>query len=129
MAKQAKLAHHEPDTDAFDDMYGSNWMSPSDIKRPFRTDIESWEKATFKGQNGKDKDKIILMLKGMKKPCVLNKTNAVSIASMFGKDPNLWVGKPVLVKTEMTSYAGKPTPGVRLYPVDPNDMQGDDITF
>jgi hypothetical protein len=34
----------------------------------------------------------------------------------------------VLVKTEMTQYGGKSMPGVRLYPVDPNDMN-DDIPY
>ena len=128
-AKPAKLAKPEENDDAFNDMYGSAWVSPDDVKKPFRTTIEDWERQTFNVPGGKgEKDKIVLTLKGVKKKLVLNKTNALSLASKFGKVPANWVGKQVLVKKEMTSYAGKPTPGVRIYPVDPNDMN-DDIPY
>jgi hypothetical protein len=127
MAKQAKLAHHEPDTDAFEDMYGSNWLSPDDIKKAFRTTIEAWERQTFNKGDGKEKDKMVLTLKGVKKQVVLNKTNALNLATMYGKDPSLWVGKPVLVKVEMTAFQGKPVKGVRLFPVDLDDMGGDTL--
>ena len=132
MAKQAKLSNsgNNGDDGGFDDMYGSNWLSPDDIKKPFRTTIEDWERQTFKGPNGgKEKDKMVLTLKDVKKPAVLNKTNALNLAGKYGKSPNNWVGKPVLVKAEMTSFGGKPVKGVRMYPVDPNDMQGDDIPY
>ena len=130
MAKQAKLSKPEASDDAFDDMYGSNWLSPDDIKKPFTTTIETWERQTFTGQGGKgDKDKMVLTLKGVRKSAVLNKTNALAISSVYGKSPDRWIGKPVLVKTEMTSYGGKPVKGVRMYPVDPDDMKGDDVPY
>jgi hypothetical protein len=131
MAKQAKLAKPEEpyDDGGFDDMYGSNWLSPEDIRKPTQTSIEAWERSTFKGPNGKDKDKIVLTLKGVKKPAVLNKTNATNMADAFGKPPDNWIGKLVLLKVEMTQYGGKPVKGLRLYAVDPNDMQGDKIDY
>ena len=131
MARQAKLSNSENngDDDAFNDMYGSAWVSPDDIKKPFYSRIEAWERQTFNVTGGKgEKDKYVLTLRGLKKKLVLNKTNALNLAIVHGKNPNNWIGKSVLVKTEMTSYAGKPTPGVRIHPVDPNDMN-DDITF
>jgi hypothetical protein len=131
MAKPAKAVIASetppPDTDAYDDMYGSAWLSADDIKKPFRSVIEGWERSTFK-QDGKNKDKAVLKLKGVKKSCVLNKTNVANLALQYGKDFSRWVGKPVLVKTEMTQYGGKSMPGLRLYPVDPNDMN-DDIPY
>jgi hypothetical protein len=129
MAKQVKLSKSESDDDAFNDMYGSNWLSPDDIKKPFTTTIEAWERQTFSGPGGKEKDKVVLTLKEVKKPCVCNKTNVLNLSTEYAKNFDRWIGKPVLVKTEMTSFQGKPTKGVRLYPVDPNDMKGDSITF
>jgi hypothetical protein len=129
MAKQIKKPEVDEDDSDFLDMYSSNWLSPDDIKKPFTTTIESWERQTFKGPNGGDKDKIVLGLKNVKKLAVLNKTNALNLASEYGKSPNRWIGMQVLVKTEMTSYAGKPTKGVRMYPVDPDDMKGDQIPY
>ena len=129
MAKTAKVSKPEESDGGFDDMYGSNWLSPDDIKKPFRTVIESWERQTFPGPGGGEKDKMVLTLKDVKKPAVLNKTNALNLAGAFGKLPDQWIGKLVLVKVEMTSYAGKPTKGIRMYPVDPDDMKGDNITY
>jgi hypothetical protein len=93
MAKQAKAAivSEAPDTDAYDDMYGSAWLSADDIKKPFRTTIEGWERSTFK-QDGKNKDKAVLKLKGVKKSCVLNKTNVANLALQYSKDFDRWVG-------------------------------------
>jgi len=110
-------------------MYGSNWSSPDDIKKPFHTVIESWERQTFSAPGGGEKDKMVLTLKDVKKPVVLNKTNALNLAGAFGKLPDQWIGKPVLVKVEMTSYAGKPVKGIRIYPVDLDDMKDDDIPY
>jgi hypothetical protein len=129
MAKNAKVSKMEESDDGFDDLYGSAWLSPDDIKKPFRTVIESWERQTFSTPGGGEKDKYVLTLKDARKPCVLNKTNALNLAGTFGKLPNQWVGKPVLVKVEMTSYAGKPVKGVRMYPVDLDDMKGDDVPY
>jgi hypothetical protein len=130
MTKAAKLSKPEAiDDDVFSDMYGSNWFGPDDVRKMFTTLIESWERVTFAGIGGKaERDKIVLTLKGVKKPVPLNKTNALNLASAWGKNPNNWVGKRVRVQVELTSYAGKPTKGLRLYPVDPNDMN-DSINF
>jgi hypothetical protein len=129
MAKVAKVSKLEESDGAFEELYGSHWLSPDDIKKPFRTVIESWERQTFSAPGGGEKDKMVLTLKDVRKRCVVNKTNALSLASAFGKLPNQWVGKPVLVKVEMTSYAGKPVKGVRMYPVDLDDMKGDDVPY
>ena len=123
MAKSAKAPiSHSPDDGGFDDMYGSHWLSPEDIKKPFYSSIDAQERETFTGQGGgPEKSKLVLRLRGVKKPFVLNKTNALNLASTYGKSPGNWIGKPVLVKVEMTSYAGKPVKGVRLYPHDLGD--------
>jgi hypothetical protein len=53
------------------------------------------------------------------KEFVCNKTNANLIAGMYG-DKNVdsaWVGKQITLHVEMTTFGGKPTPGIRVKPV------------
>ena len=86
-------------------------------------------KEIFDRPDGRSEAKVLLHFKAFRKPLPCNKTNALNLASAYGKNPADWVGKPVLVKTEPTSFGGKPTKGVRVYPADPNDMKGDHIPF
>jgi hypothetical protein len=54
------------------------------------------------------------------KEFVCNKTNASLIAGMYG-DKNVdvaWVGKQITLHTEMTTFGGKPTPGIRVKQID-----------
>jgi hypothetical protein len=127
MQKPAKLAKPEENDDAFNDMYGSAWTSPDDIRKNFYSTIETQEPQAFDDGKKGEKTKLVITLKGVKKPFVLNKTNALNLASVYGKVPANWVGKSVLVKKEMTNYQGKPMPCIRIYPHDPNDMGGDSI--
>jgi hypothetical protein len=117
MAKQVK--HHEPEdeTDAFDEMYGSNYYGADDVKKTFTADVATVEQEAFKDdKKGGEKKKLVVTLAGVRKPIILNKTNARVLAEAFGKVPRLWVGKPVTVKVEQTSYQGRSCKGLRLYP-------------
>jgi hypothetical protein len=105
----------------FDDLYGSQYLAATDLKRPFTAVIEEIDKQDFARQGERQKMKVVLHLKGVKKPIVVNKTNALSLSEHYGKDYDEWVGKPVTVKAERTSYNGKPTMGLRLYPANGED--------
>jgi hypothetical protein len=120
MKGTAKLS--KPASDDFDDCYGSNWLGPDDAKKPIHSKPQTWERQTFKGSDGKEKDKIVLTFEGVKKPCVVNKTNALSLAGAYGKSPDGWIGKPVTIRAEMTSFGGKPVRGIRLYPTEAEDV-------
>jgi hypothetical protein len=133
MAKPAKLSPPNStgssDDGGYDDMYGSNWLSPDDVKKNFYAISKRQERQTF-SQGGKgEKDKVVIFFDGIKKGLVLNKTNAGSLASVYGKPPANWVGKRILIKREMTNFQGKPTPCIRIYPADGDDMSGDGIPY
>jgi hypothetical protein len=115
--------------DDFNDMYGTKYLGPDDVKKPTATMTDSVDKEIFDRPDGRSEAKVLLHFKAFRKPLPCNKTNALNLASAYGKNPTDWVGKPVLVKTEPTSFGGKPTKGVRVYPADPNDMKGDRIPF
>jgi hypothetical protein len=94
----------------YEDIYGSTYLSADDVKKPFTTIIKDIDEGDFGSRKKK-----ILVLKGVRKPVVLNKTNAGNLSEEYGKDFD-WVGKPVLVKAERTQFQGKPVMGLRLYP-------------
>jgi hypothetical protein len=104
------------ESDEFDDLYGSKFLAASDVKKPFTATIKEVEKQDFARQGERSKVKVVLTLKSVRKPVVCNKTNALSLSEEFGKDFDEWVDKRVKVQAERTTFAGKPTMGIRLYP-------------
>jgi hypothetical protein len=132
MAKKANApsgsSNADPDSD-FNNMYGTRFLSADDVKKPTRTTIAAVDREIFDRPDGRSEAKATLTFKDFTKPMVTNKTNASSLANRFGKNFADWVGKPVLVRPEMTSFGGKPVRGLRLYPIDPNDMKDDGIAF
>jgi hypothetical protein len=102
----------------FDDMYGSRYLAATDLKKPITTVIDQVEKDYFAKQGERKKEKAVLHLRGIKKPTVVNKTNALVLAVAFGKDIDDWVGQRVVIRPERTTYGGMPTMGLRIYPAD-----------
>jgi hypothetical protein len=100
----------------FDDLYGSQYLAA-----PFTSVVEEVDKQDFARQGERQKMKVVLHLKGVRKPIVVNKTNALNLSEQYGKDFDEWVGKRVTVKAEPTTFAGKRVMGLRLYPVADED--------
>ena len=97
----------------FDDIYGSTYLSADDIKKPFVTVIEQ----VVREEVGQEKKKkAVLYVRGSKKAIVVNKTNATNLSNAFGKDFDSWINRRITVKVEPTSFAGRPTKGLRIYP-------------
>jgi hypothetical protein len=100
----------------FDDLYGSQYLAATDLKKPFTAVVEEVDKQDFARQGERQKMKVVVHLKGVKKPIVVNKTNALNLSEQYGKDFDEWVGKRVTVKAEPTTFGGKRVMGLRLYP-------------
>jgi hypothetical protein len=131
MAKKASTPHSNSDPCSdYNNMYGTKFLSADDVRKPTRTVITAVDKEIFDRPDGRSEAKATLVFKDFGgKPLVCNKTNAANLAERFGKNFADWVGKTVLIKPEMTSFGGKPVKGLRTYPVDPDDMGGDAITY
>jgi hypothetical protein len=102
----------------FDDMYGSQHLAATDVKKPTTTEIEQVAKDDFAKPGERKKERAVLHFRGIKKPMIVNKTNALILAAAFGKDIDDWVGQRVVIRPERTTYGGKPTMGLRIYPAD-----------
>ena len=58
--------------------------------------------------------KWIIYFNEAQKGLVLNRTNANALEFLYGGDSDAWIGKSIILFTEMTSYMGKPCLGIRM---------------
>ena len=61
-----------------------------------------------------DDQKLILYFQGKEKGMVLNKTNANSIADVYGGETNDWYGQTIILFEQMVDFQGKRVPGLRV---------------
>jgi hypothetical protein len=61
-----------------------------------------------------DDQKLILYFQGKEKGMVLNKTNANSIADVYGGETNDWYGQTIILFEQMVDFQGKRVPGLRI---------------
>lgn len=47
---------------------------------------------------------------------VLNKTNATNITKLYGQETDDWIGKIVVLGTEMVTFNGETKPAIRIWP-------------
>jgi hypothetical protein len=99
------------------DMYPSTTLKSADFDEVGEM-ILTIKKVEIKllGSEADAESKPVISFLETDKDFVCNKTNATLIAGMYG-DKNVdvvWVGKQVTLHVEMTTFGGKPTPGIRV---------------
>ena len=102
----------------FDEVFGSRFVNAADLSGPVTVIIEKIDAEDFARPGEAEKRRAILYFRGRKKGLVLNKTNAIAIASSFGKNMKEWIGHGIVLKPEMTLFGGKQTPCIRVYPLE-----------
>ncbi len=92
--------------------FPSNYLKAADLNN--RTIKVKIDKVVFEeiGQN-KDKKPIVYFDK-VKKGLVLNKTNAVEIATMHGDQMEGWTGKEIELFSMMVPFQGQNVPAIRV---------------
>lgn len=60
-----------------------------------------------------DDHKPVLFFEGKEKGVVLNKTNANTIATVYGDDTDDWVGGEIILYGQMVDFQGKSVEGIR----------------
>ena len=66
------------------------------------------------GQENSPEHKPVVYFVGGKKGMVLNKTNALTLATLFGDETDSWQGREIYLFVTMTTYMGEPKKGLRL---------------
>jgi len=86
-----------------------NFLKSEDITAPTHVTIAGLEEIDM------DTETVYaLVLQGMDKKLRLNKTNAETLAMMYGPDSAYWTGQQVVVVTEPVTFQGKPFNAIRL---------------
>lgn len=76
------------------------------IERVYQDDLRTADNETEK--------KALVQFKGAQKRLVLNKTNALAIAELFGPETNAWTGKRVTLYPARVSAFGKMVDAIRV---------------
>ena len=99
------------------DTFSSQYLRASDIKQRGSVTVTikhcSLEDV---GTPDKPEQKPVLGFEGAKKGLVLNKTNALSIAGLYGDETNNWIGKQIVLFTTVVSGPNGMTDGIRIQP-------------
>lgn len=101
-----------------DDLYPSKYLSAADLqgKEPTVTITQLTMEKMTDGQN-----KPCIFVNNRPKGIILNKTNAMSIASMYGKHTDGWIGKKIKLVKVWTDFQGKPVEAIRIVPPSGDD--------
>lgn len=104
-----------------DQMFPSAYVKSGDIgdHKPVVT-IEAIRMQEL-GQ-GEEKDtKPVISFVGKDKEMVLNKTNANTIAGLYGMDTKDWIGKKIRLTVTEVAFRGKMGPAIRVSSIKPDD--------
>lgn len=74
-----------------------------------------------------DDTKPVLYFRGKKKGLAINKTNANTIAALYGEETDDWHGKELVIFPTMTDFQGRQTPCIRVRAAQPKDQQREPV--
>lgn len=92
------------------DAFPSNYIKASDLNG--KAALAIMDRAEFE-MIGDDR-KLILYFKGKDKGLVTNKTNANTIAAIYGDDTDDWLGKEIVLFEAYVDFQGKTVPAIRV---------------
>jgi hypothetical protein len=95
-------------------LYPSRYLSADDLQgQPRRVTIQALTQEMV-GMGSDARMKPVLSFAGKQKMLVVNKTNALAIASQHGNDTTAWVGRDIILKPVMVGFQGKQVLAVRV---------------
>ena len=89
--------------------FSSGLWKADDLEKPVYVTISGAKTHDFD-----DGTKLIVSFKDSDKDLVLNKTNSMTIAEMYGDDTDDWMGKPLCLYKARVNYQGRMVSGVRV---------------
>lgn len=86
-----------------------------EVGKNYRLTIRGVEEVRFDGKNGKpDTQKLALTFDQTEKKLTLNKTNATTIASMYGPESDRWPGSAILLYRTKVSFGDDMVDAIRV---------------
>jgi hypothetical protein len=107
-------------------MFPSRYLKPSDIGEVDL--VLTIEAITIEdiGRSDHKDSKVLVHFKETEKALVLNKTNALTIAHLYGEQTGGWVGKRISLYITEVSFQGTPMLGIRIRMRVPSPQQKPD---
>lgn len=94
--------------------FPSNFLKADDLQgRDVTVTIQDVEFDVI-GKDNNEGKKLILSFSGKEKKMVCNKTNATTIAQLYGDDTDHWIGQRIIVGPREVEYQGKMTWALRV---------------
>jgi len=78
---------------------------------------------TLTGEGGRKTRKPVVRFERTEKALALNKTNAKTIATMFGNDTSKWIGKRITLYATRTTFGKDEVDAIRVRPEIPKSTQ------
>ena len=104
----------------FRKMFDSEYLASWDLDDDITVVIAKVVAGEVGGHQGSDKQKRpIMYFEGAKKGMVCNKTNAKSIASLYGNDTDAWIGKKITLYVGECEAFGEVMSCLRVRPAVP----------
>ena len=99
-------------------MFDSDWLRHIDLDGQKRiVTIVKVEAGELENHRTRRKDrKPVVLFKEWPKPLGLNKTNAATIAGMYGNDTTAWIGKRVTLFPTTTQFGNETKECIRIEP-------------
>lgn len=99
----------------FDRDYIGSWDLPGDVV----VTISEVKAGEVVGNGGRKAKKPIVRFEGKEKALLCNKTNAKTIAALYGNDTANWVGKRITLYPTKTQMGGEEVDAIRVRPAAP----------
>jgi len=94
--------------------FESKYLKAADLQnRQHTVVIDRIEIETMQNRSGDEERKPVVYFQGKKKGLVLNRTNAKSIQSQYGRHTEHWIGKPLTLFMVMTDAWGETVEAIR----------------
>jgi hypothetical protein len=95
-----------------DELFPSRWIKSSDIGSTAK--IATISKIDFELVGQDQEKKAVVSFQNTTKRLILNKTNAQTLANLYGKEIMSWVGKRITLYCAEVQYRGTPCLAVRI---------------
>lgn len=107
----------------FQSFYDNEWITAFDLGDPPKdrtVKISRVVAGAVTGKAGRKSKKPLIYFHGAKKALAANKTNAKTIASMYGPRTENWIDKPITLYATETEMNGEVVPCIRVRPGAPD---------
>ena len=103
-----------------DSCFSGNYLKAADVAEPQLHRMAGVKIVDL----GDGEEKPVLYFDGQEHGLVLNRTNANTIAALYGDETDNWHGKPIVIFQTQVDFRGRPVPGIRVRAPKPGSVPG-----